>query len=295
MDNNFSNLQVLIADDHALVRSGLSLLIKMISKDAKIIEANQFEEVLSILSTNPSIDLILLDVMMPDNNSLSGAQYICKNWPEIPIVIISVKEDLRSIRLALKSGIMGYIPKSSSPNVTVNAIRLVLSGGVYVPPHVLSQGQESPLDDVQAPSIILSDANGLSNSGVLKITSRQKDVLELLTLGKSNKEIAKVLGLKPGTIKMHTSRIFKLLGVSNRTEAVTTYAKHLDNYPKQWSWRGYNEQLIIASLLLSNNWEIKWSSHYVSTKMQKEFNNSILSEIPMKLGAIETSLWLKKN
>ena len=230
MDINFPNLQVLIADDHALVRSGLSLLIKMISEDAKIIEANKFEEVLSILSTNPSIDLILLDVMMSDNDSLSGAQYICKNWPEIPIVIISVKEDLRSIRLALKSGIMGYIPKSSSPNVTVNAIRLVLSGGVYVPPHVLSQGQGSPFDAVQAPRIMLSDDTGLSNSEVLKVTSRQKDVLELLTLGKSNKEIAKVLGLKPGTIKMHTSRIFRLLGVSNRTEAVTTYAKYLDNY-----------------------------------------------------------------
>jgi DNA-binding NarL/FixJ family response regulator len=130
---------------------------------------------------------------------------------------------------------MGYIPKSSSPNVTVNAIRLVLSGGVYVPPHVLSQGQGSPFDAVQAPPIILSDATGLSNSGVLKITSRQKDVLELLTLGKSNKEIAKVLGLKPGTIKMHTSRIFRLLGVSNRTEAVTTYAKYLYNYPKKWN------------------------------------------------------------
>jgi len=233
VDINFTNLQVLIADDHALVRSGLSLLIKMISEDAKIIEANKFEEVVSILSTNPSIDLILLDVMMPDNDSLSGAQYICKNWPEIPIVIISVKEDLRSIRLALKSGIMGYIPKSSSPNVTVNAIRLVLSGGVYVPPHVLSQGQGSPFDAVQAPSFVLSDDTGLSNSGVLKITSRQKDVLELLTLGKSNKEIAKVLELKPGTIKMHTSRIFRLLGVSNRTEAVTTYAKYLDNYPKK--------------------------------------------------------------
>ena len=230
MDINFSNLQVLIADDHALVRSGLSLLIKMISEDAKIIEANKLEEVLSILSTNPSIDLILLDVMMSDNDSLSGAQHICKNWPEIPIVIISVKEDLRSIRLALKSGIMGYIPKSSSPNVTVNAIRLVLSGGVYVPPHVLSQGQGSPFDAVQALPIILSDDTGLSNSEVLKVTSRQKDVLELLTLGKSNKEIAKVLGLKPGTIKMHTSRIFRLLGVSNRTEAVTTYAKYLDNY-----------------------------------------------------------------
>jgi len=197
----------------------------MMDEEVEVTESNNFDETVKWLSGEKPLDLLLLDLLMPGMDGVSGVKYICDTWPDVPVVVISVKEDIRSIRSAISSGVMGYIPKTSSPNVTISAIKLVLSGGIYVPPHVLQQdvGGSSDTTDEYLEHDPREDERQTAKS--LGITPRQKDVLDLLTLGKSNKEIADQLGLMPGTVKMHTSRIFKVLNVSNRTEAVTKYAQ----------------------------------------------------------------------
>lgn len=224
-EHDQKRLHVLIADDHALVRRGLSSLIKMMDEEVEVVESNNFDETVKCLSGGEPIDLLLLDLLMPGMNGISGAKHICDTWPDVPVVVISVKEDIRSIRSALRSGVMGYIPKSSSPNVTISAIRLVLSGGIYVPPHVLQQDTVNSLNTMDEYLEYDPKAEARQKAKSLGITPRQKDVLDLLVFGKSNKEIASELELSPGTVKMHTSRIFKVLNVSNRTEAVTKYAQ----------------------------------------------------------------------
>ena len=217
-------LRILLADDHALVRGGLSLMIKMSNETVEIVETSDFSETLNLLDRDSSIDLLLMDLMMPGVNGLEGVAQICTRHPDVPVAVISVKEDTETIRRALSSGAVGYIPKTSSPQVTTSAIQLILSGGIYVPPHVLRRGLEEGDDQDDTRAFRKSDGSEPS-AKMLGVTVRQKEVLDLLASGKTNKEIAAILGLTPGTVKMHTSRIFKLLNVSNRTEAVAKYTE----------------------------------------------------------------------
>lgn len=206
---------IVISDDHALVRGGLALIAKMAVQETVILQANSFDETISILKETSSIDLLLLDLMMPGMDADNSIKAICKQFPGIPIVIISVKEDFNSIQSCIAAGAAGYIPKTSPPNITISAIQLVLSGGIYIPPHILRSKQSEPLGSIQ------SSEQGVFDS----LTQRQKDVFGQIVLGKSNQAIADYLGLTIPTIKMHVSAIFKKIQVKNRTEAVAKYSR----------------------------------------------------------------------
>jgi DNA-binding NarL/FixJ family response regulator len=231
MDHDERPLRIVVADDHALVRGGLALMVKIIDKNVTIVETSDFAETLACLAGDEPVDLLLSDLLMPGMNGAAGIRKICHGWPDVPVIVVSVKDDIAAIRESLEAGAMGYIPKTSSPEITISAIKLVLSGGVYVPPDVLrltrSMGKRG-----QEPDELIEPGTEGGKSGHMSLTPRQMEVLELMALGKSNKAIASRLGLTPGTVKMHTSRIFRSLNVENRTEAVARYAelKSLANY-----------------------------------------------------------------
>ena len=205
--------KIVIADDHALVRGGLELVVKMAVPNAEIFQANSFDETINVLNSNFSIDLVLLDLMMPGmwHDSI---QSITSQFPDVPIVIVSVKEDFDSIHNSISLGASGFIPKTSAPEVTISAIQLVLAGGVYIPPHVLKPRADPIQHDEK-----LDDFDS-----VKRLSKRQKEVLGFISLGRSNQDIADELGLTIPTIKMHVSAIFKKLNVKNRTEAVSIYS-----------------------------------------------------------------------
>ena len=213
-----SVLRILIADDHALFRGGLALLVQSVEENVEVLEANGLEDVVSILSNDNEIDLLLLDLTMPGMEGIQSVQEICNKWPEIPIIVVSVTEDLDVIRQVLSLGVMGYIPKTSTPDITNSAIKLVLSGGIYMPPHML---RSNPNDD----AAIVSTSQQAEKPLHTGLTQRQLEVLELVAVGMSNKAIGKELGLAENTVKMHTSRLYKTLGVENRTEAVARLSK----------------------------------------------------------------------
>lgn len=217
-----SHLQILVADDHALVRGGLVLLIEMATSGAHIIEANSFEQVMEALSQKDPVDLMLLDLMMPGMDGEKGISRICATHPGVPIIIVSVNEDIDTIRQALAAGAMGYIPKTSSPDVTLSAIKLVLAGGIYVPPHILKQTAT-----IAPPSGASSESTPQIKEAaqITSLSRRQHEVLDLIVSGKSNQAIADELGLTTPTVKMHVSGIFKKLNVRNRTEAVAKYSE----------------------------------------------------------------------
>ncbi len=218
------NFKIIVADDHALVRGGLAQLVKLVEEKVEIFETNDFGQTLEVLSKGQAVDLLLLDLLMPGMDGVDGIVQICKQWPQVPVIVVSAKENISAIRSALNAGAMGYIPKTSSPEVMMCAIKLVLSGGIYVPPHVLGA---SPLSDenIQEQNIYSENSGALSKYGYEQLTSRQQEVLDLMAFGKSNKDIAIELGLTTGTVKMHSSRIFKTLNVQNRTEAVAKFAQ----------------------------------------------------------------------
>jgi DNA-binding NarL/FixJ family response regulator len=217
-----SIFRVVIADDHALVRGGLVQLVKLVEENVEIVETNDFQQTLDFLTEGKPVDLLLLDLLMPGMSGMDGIKQICKECPEVPVIVISARENIAAIRSALAAGAMGYIPKTSSPDVMMSAIKLVLSGGVYVPPHVLGA---SSLNDSQEQTIATESFGSSLEQGYSQLTPRQVEVLDLMALGKPNRDIANDLGLNVGTVKMHSSRIFKTLNVQNRTEAVAMYAQ----------------------------------------------------------------------
>lgn len=214
-------LKILIADDHALVRGGLGALIKTLLPDITILECNSFDLVTRKLREESDVDLLLIDLMMPGMQSVESIQFLCNNWPDVPVVVVSVKEDMYLIRQALRAGATGYIPKSSSPDVTLNAIRLVLSGGIYIPPDALElRNLADEEGERKSVSKAVADEDNGADAG---LTPRQLDVMDLIAEGKSNQEIGEELGLTSGTVKMHLTRIYKSLGAKSRTDALAKY------------------------------------------------------------------------
>ena len=203
-------MKILVIDDHALFREGLSHVLDALEEQVNIFEASDYERALKHAAENPDLDLVLLDLNLPGKNGFTALDSFARDYPALPVVILSASNERRDIQRALDEGAMGYIPKETTSTVMLGALKLILAGGVYIPPN-LTQSNKSVIQD------------DINNS--LNLTPRQLDVLALLAQGLSNKDIATQLGLSEATIKMHITSIFKGLGVSNRTQAAMAAEK----------------------------------------------------------------------
>ncbi len=210
-------MKILIGDDHLLFREGLRRLLEQLHGDAIFVEAGTFDEVLQQCRVGGPFDVVLLDLNMQNWPGFDGMREVQSLQPGVPVVVISASEALNDIRGALDHGATGYIPKSSSVKVMMGALNLVFSGGIYVPPSALTAAAVSEA----APRRRGLDGADRSAYG---LTQRQREVLDCLRAGKSNKQIAYELGLSEGTVKIHVTAIFKSLGVKNRTQAVIAAA-----------------------------------------------------------------------
>lgn len=197
-------MDVLIADDHPLVRDALATVVRQLDADANIVQVGDYPTLIQqVAAAMP--DLMLVDLNMPGMNGLEGLRGIRERFPTLAVVVASGQDDPATIRAALATGINGFVPKSDSPPLLLQALRTVRAGGVYVPSRTLGDfenGQPPPM---------------LGSSG---LTPRQLDVLRLLLKGEPNKLIARQLGLTEGTVKVHIAAILRALQVRNRTEAV---------------------------------------------------------------------------
>ncbi len=203
-------MKILIADDHELFRDGLRHVLDQLGGPLTIVEASDFQQAIDAVERETDIDIVLLDLTMPGMVWSDGLQRLKELLPDqIPIIILSASDDRRHVLQAVNLGAQGFIPKTSSSRVMLSALKLVLSGGVYLPPALLEQANQSD--------------NGVpmaNEHAVSFLTPRQREVLALLGQGKSNKEIARVLQLAEGTVKLHVTAILKALNVNNRTRAV---------------------------------------------------------------------------
>jgi DNA-binding NarL/FixJ family response regulator len=213
---------VLIGDDHALFREGMKQLLGQIFPEAEYIQTATYDETAAHCSSQQPPDLILTDLQMPGSPGFEGIRQIRALLPKTPLVVVSASENGADARMALEHGAAGFIPKSSSVQIMVSALRLVLTGGVYVPYALLQSGTSgltsNPRDHAVPPS------NDLGHN--INLTQRQRDVLNCLREGKSNKQIAYELGLSEGTVKIHVTAIFKSLNVKNRTQAVISASRY---------------------------------------------------------------------
>lgn len=223
-------MKILIADDHRLIVEAVADKLAELGPQVRFVQALSVEELMASLIDD--LDLAIIDLGMPGAQGIDHIQEVRRRKPALPVIVLSGHDDPAIMREALQAGAMGFIPKAYSPDVMLLAVRLVLAGGIYVPPLMLSE--VASLDPLhQAASISAARAEGQQHSGGANagpetslaqlrnvLTERQLDVLILLSQGKPNKLIGRSLGISEGTVKIHLAAIFRALKVRNRTEAV---------------------------------------------------------------------------
>ncbi len=205
--------RILVVEDHALVREGLVAALSRLDDVREVIEAADAESAMEIVGREDDLDCILLDLMLP------GARgYACLNGlrslrPEVPVVVVSGRDDRETVTNCLRLGASGFVPKAFNGEQLLEALRVVLSGAVYAPgvtdADEFSNGQ---------------GAGSHANSNLRSLTGAQARVLGLLAQGRSNREISAHLGLAEGTVKIHLTAIYKTLGVANRAQALLLLA-----------------------------------------------------------------------
>ena len=211
-------MKFLIADDHDLFRDGLRLLLEGSFSDAHIDEAANFPEAFAKIQAD-AYTLILTDLGMPGMNGEEGVKSLLQAAPDMKVVVISARENPDEIDRMLALGIAGYIPKSSTSDLTLGAIRLALSGGIYLPPVLIQENSTTA-------TYIEPDVQDTDPLEGLPLTPRQKEITELLATGKSNAIIAYELGISEGTVRIHVSAVLRALGVYNRTQVAAVVADH---------------------------------------------------------------------
>ena len=219
-----TRIKILLADDHALYREGISHILDALEADVTIIEACDYAEAFQVARQHDDFDLALVDLVMPGMNPgedrFEGLRTLRAELADVPIVVISASDDREHVLKAVNCGAVGYIPKTLDSKVVLGAIRLVFAGGMYLPPTVLDEHHEETIR-------VLKVADGRPDSDLprLRLTPRQMDVLFSLVKGKSNKEIARELSLAEPTIKLHVTALLKGLQVNNRTQAAVKAAQ----------------------------------------------------------------------
>jgi DNA-binding NarL/FixJ family response regulator len=214
-------VKVLIVDDHHLIREGMRPVLERLpppgsEEPVVVLEAENFDAATAVVSKHPDLDLVLLDVRMPGTSGFAGLAQWQKRFPGLPVVMMSGEDDPALVRSAIDQGALGYIPKSSTSEVILSALRLVLSGGTYLPREAIGREQLAPMPRADFAADV---------SARLGITPRQADVLALLLAGKSNKVICRELGLAESTVKNHVAAVFKALDVTTRVQAVLAASK----------------------------------------------------------------------
>jgi Response regulator containing a CheY-like receiver domain and an HTH DNA-binding domain len=193
--------KVLLADDHEICRTGLKPLVSQILPNTEFVEASTYSEAYDALLNSSNLTLALVDLNMPGVHCLTDLQKLIVVGRDVPFVVLSASDSRADIKAAFDSGVLGYVVKTQPANIILNVLRLVLSGGIYMPPEILIQP---------------------SPTSTTKLTPRQLDVLDLIARGESNKSIARRLHLSEATIKAHLVTILKSLNAKNRTQEVVT-------------------------------------------------------------------------
>ena len=194
-------MRILLADDHGMVRDAMSAYLETEGR-AAVVAVEDYMQAMKMLASKGPFDLVLLDFSMPGMNGLDGLSDAIKAHPDQPFAILSGTAPNRIAQEAVERGAIGYLPKSMTAKSLVNAVRFMIAGEVFVPASVLADSGEAPETEFTK-----------------QLSQREKQVLQGLCHGRSNKEIARELDLQEVTIKLHVRTLCKKLNAKNRTQA----------------------------------------------------------------------------
>ncbi len=206
-------LEILIADDHKLLREGLKPFLNELSDDVVIHEAASFGETQSVAASAQELRLILLDLSMPGMNGMNGVEALHGEYPDVPLVILSGDSRRETVLSAVQAGVSGFISKTVSGAGMVSALRLVLAGETYLPPSAIAEGNDGA-------DAINGSADGRLALPLDGLSPRDREILALVVEGLTNKEIGRRIGLQEVTIKANLRSLYRRIGAANRAQAV---------------------------------------------------------------------------
>jgi DNA-binding NarL/FixJ family response regulator len=212
----------LVADDDEFFRMALVTILRSRLGFGEAIETGSLDEALERLGEMQDISLALFDLAMPGMESAASLAAVREGFPEIRIAVVSGSTRRQDILMALEAGVHGYVPKALGAAEVTQALKMILEGFIYVPASLADLSQSSP----EKP-IFSEDAASIPAMPDVRLTPRQREVLELIVDGKSNKEIARALNLGEGTVKIHLAALFRNLGVTSRAGAAAAGARLL--------------------------------------------------------------------
>jgi DNA-binding NarL/FixJ family response regulator len=239
-------MKVLLVDDHPLILSALQAVIQGLGDDVTVFGVASSDEARTALQRDPHFDLALLDLGLGDEDGFDLLAELRTQYPALPVVVVSATERQVDVIRAIDMGAMGFVPKRASNRDLFEALRMVMSGGVYIPPMMLGLPAPPPGGDTvpavmrrvpEEPLAAPEPAQKVRSFESLGLTPRQAEVLALLLKGMPNKLIARELSLSVETVKDHVAAVLRALGVSSRTQAVLAVSQMSQAHPGLAAWR----------------------------------------------------------
>ena len=209
--------KLIVVEDHALVREGLVQTLRQIEDGVEIFAVADCGGANSLLEQEHQFDLMVLDLGLPGLDGLSCLRTFRQQYSAMPIVILSAYDDANTVSKAMKFGAAAFVPKTCSSDHLLTVLREVLAGEVVAPDAMLSASVSDVLRH--------KPVGAQSKPSDFGLSKRQAEVLGMMARGKSNRDIAALLGLTEGTVKIHLTAIFKVLSVSSRTQAMVVVAR----------------------------------------------------------------------
>ena len=203
-------MNVLLVDDHPIVQEILSAIVRRACTGATVHVAKNFAEALAAARASQPLELVLLDLMLPDYAGIDVLIRLRPHLGRTPVLVISALDDRDTVLAALEAGAAGYVCKTSTPPVIDAAVRAVVAGGTYIPPQAVG----SPADSAgrnqcaREPDLVCG------------LTKRQFEVLRMVAAGLANRDIGRRLNISESTVKQHLESVYLKFGVSSRTQAI---------------------------------------------------------------------------
>lgn len=242
-------MKVLLVDDHPLILSALQTVIKGLGDHVNVVGAGSARAAREALKSDNDFDLVLLDLQLGDANGFDLLVEFRAAYPALPVVVVSASDRASDVIRSIDLGAMGFVPKRATNETLFEALHMVMSGGIYVPPMSIgvepAAARRSTDQTANQLNVVNKEAtdSGFQTQPSLAsigLTPRQTDVLALLLKGNPNKLIARELGLSVETVKDHVAAVLRALGVSSRTQAVLAVSQMTQKHGGFSAWRGTN-------------------------------------------------------
>ncbi|WP_083006841.1 response regulator [Halomonas sp. GT] len=205
---------LLVADDHPLFRDALHAVISAGLTDTRLLESDSLAAAIHTIGTHDELDLLLLDLSLPDADGLEGLTILRERFPWLPVAIVSAHQERQLVLDAITQGAVGYIPKSTPREQLLAALNQILQGQLYLPADIMRQPPP------RMESSALTPSSEVSRERLIRLTDKQLDVLGCMAQGMSNKQIARELLIAETTVKTHVSAILRKLGATSRVHAI---------------------------------------------------------------------------